>query len=420
MRSIIQFIILFFSITFSSFTQNYWAQIAQLPSTVECLTSKGDTLIAGTLGSGVYISYNGGDNWTQINSGLINHNVYSAVIGTGVLLAGTDSSGVFISTNYGSSWVHTALTTHYKVKALTISTDGYIFAGTFGDGVFRSTDNGTNWTHYLAGDSVEALAVHQGGHILSGLRNPDGLFLSTDKGITWTVVDTEAHAFNTISVSPFNNDIYAITGELITDNLIGDVIVRSTNAGMTWNTTYSFATSSFGMAINSLGHIFVGRYIGTWESTDNGANWVVHNSGINTANGILLTYCINRGGYILAGQEGGSIYRSVGSTIGIRKLSTDVPKEFKLFQNNPNPFNPTTKIKFVIAQSPLYERGAGGFIILKIYDILGREVATLVSEKLKAGVYEVEWDASQNPSGIYFYRFTSGTFNETKKMILIK
>jgi len=91
---------------------------------------------------------------------------------------------------------------------------------------------------------------------------------------------------------------------------------------------------------------------------------------------------------------------------------------FSLSQNYPNPFNPTTKINFTIL--PL-TKGAGGLDVrLIVYDILGREVAELVNDKLSPGSYEVEWDGSKYASGVYFYKLVSSDFSEVKKMILIK
>jgi|GEM_PF-961901 hypothetical protein len=99
----------------------------------------------------------------------------------------------------------------------------------------------------------------------------------------------------------------------------------------------------------------------------------------------------------------------------------NIPNEFRLFQNFPNPFNPVTKIKFDIPAlgSPL-GRGAGGMTVLKVYDILGKEIETLVNEKLNPGTYEVTFNASQYPSGVYFYRLQVGDYNESRKMLLIK
>ncbi len=99
------------------------------------------------------------------------------------------------------------------------------------------------------------------------------------------------------------------------------------------------------------------------------------------------------------------------------------PEGFKLEQNYPNPFNPSTKIKFSIPESPLSGGdGRGGLQLIKlvVYDLLGNEVATLVNKELPAGNYEIEFNASNLPSGVYFYQLTAGSFIQTKKMILIR
>jgi hypothetical protein len=119
----------------------------------------------------------------------------------------------------------------------------------------------------------------------------------------------------------------------------------------------------------------------------------------------------------------GVVYGDTSLTV-INPISNDIPKSFSLYQNYPNPFNPSTKIKFSIPATPLsVENGEGQGVRnvqLIIYDILGREVAILVNEKLNPGTYEVEWDASNYPSGVYFYKLTVAGFSETRKMIFIK
>jgi len=89
-----------------------------------------------------------------------------------------------------------------------------------------------------------------------------------------------------------------------------------------------------------------------------------------------------------------------------------IPVAFSLFQNYPNPFNPTTRISFSLPSRT--------FVSLKVYDVLGREVATVVSEELPAGSYTRQWDAKGSASGVYFYRLQAGSFVETKKMLLLK
>ena len=103
--------------------------------------------------------------------------------------------------------------------------------------------------------------------------------------------------------------------------------------------------------------------------------------------------------------------------IGVDPPGNPVPENFWLGQNYPNPFNPTTTIRFSI---PPFEGSSGRIVTVTIYDILGREVATLVNEQLKPGTYEVEWDGREFSSGIYFYKLISGNYLETKKMVLLK
>ncbi|MGB5530252.1 MAG: T9SS type A sorting domain-containing protein, partial [Ignavibacteriaceae bacterium] len=94
-----------------------------------------------------------------------------------------------------------------------------------------------------------------------------------------------------------------------------------------------------------------------------------------------------------------------------------VPNEFALEQNYPNPFNPSTRIRFNI---PSDVKGQRSNVVLKVYDLLGNEVALLVNEDKPAGTYNVDFDASNLPSGVYFYQLKAGPFIETKKMILLK
>lgn len=98
--------------------------------------------------------------------------------------------------------------------------------------------------------------------------------------------------------------------------------------------------------------------------------------------------------------------------VGINKNISEIPYEYKLYQNYPNPFNPNTNIKFKIKDLE--------FTSLKIYDILGKELETLINEKLQQGEYEINFDGTNFISGIYFYKLSTGNFSETKKMILIK
>jgi len=100
------------------------------------------------------------------------------------------------------------------------------------------------------------------------------------------------------------------------------------------------------------------------------------------------------------------------NSIGVKKIEGSVPQDYKLFQNYPNPFNPTTKIKYQITKNKL--------VRFQIFDILGKEIATLVDEKQSPGLYEVSWDGEKYAGGIYFYKLETDNFSDIKKMILIK
>jgi len=118
--------------------------------------------------------------------------------------------------------------------------------------------------------------------------------------------------------------------------------------------------------------------------------------------------------------EGGGYIELIGAIINGQRFGTitsveidnSIPSLFILYQNYPNPFNPSTSIQYAI--------GSKQYASLKVYDLLGNEVATLVSEVKPAGIYEVEWDANLFPSGVYFYQLRTGNFVKTKKMILLR
>lgn len=120
---------------------------------------------------------------------------------------------------------------------------------------------------------------------------------------------------------------------------------------------------------------------------------------------------------IIFGGEGDSLYKDTWtynnvSVIGVEPISEIIPKEYSLKQNYPNPFNPVTNIEFRIAEF--------GFVRISVYDITGKEIDVLVEEEMKPGVYRINWNAEAYPSGVYYYRMSTWSFTETKKMVLVK
>jgi aminopeptidase N len=137
---------------------------------------------------------------------------------------------------------------------------------------------------------------------------------------------------------------------------------------------------------------------------------------MNDVNNQLFTFSFNRQPTAVAFDPNNDILLKTATlSIGINNISNDVPEKFEIYQNYPNPFNPTTNIKFQIANS--------SYVKLKVYDILGKEIAILVNEKLKPGTYEVQFNINsltQPASGIYFYKIEAGDFTQVKRMMLIK
>lgn len=149
---------------------------------------------------------------------------------------------------------------------------------------------------------------------------------------------------------------------------------------------------------------------GVFLSTNNGTSWTAVNNGLTNTD--VLSLAVS-GTNLFAGTYGSSVWRSpLSELISVKSLSTEVPEQFSLSQNYPNPFNPVTNLEFGISDL--------GFVSLKVYDILGKEVVTLVNEKLSPGNYKVQFDGSNLSSGVYLFRIESGDFVETKRMLLVK
>jgi len=112
--------------------------------------------------------------------------------------------------------------------------------------------------------------------------------------------------------------------------------------------------------------------------------------------------------------ESGTILRTTNGGVSFveEKEIVEMPNDYYLSQNYPNPFNPSTEIRYSIPQSSI--------VVIKVFCILGNEIETLVNEEKSVGSYEFEFNATNLPSGIYFYRLQAGSFVETKKMVLMK
>jgi hypothetical protein len=194
---------------------------------------------------------------------------------------------------------------------------------------------------------------------------------------------------------------------------------------------------SYAIAIDDSGNIYVAGYSNSSETSDdyttikyypNGDTaWVRRYNGPGNSGDWAYAIAVDGSGNVyVTGYSVGDGTGEDFATIKYFQKTTDVkdetegqekPSEFGLSQNYPNPFNPTTKIEFTLARSE--------FVSLNIYDILGRKVRTLVSERLSSGYKSVIWDGKNDAgedaaSGVYFYQLRVGNFSEPKKMVLLK
>jgi hypothetical protein len=174
--------------------------------------------------------------------------------------------------------------------------------------------------------------------------------------------------------------------------------------------------------MNHNGQIYylVATSTGVYSTTSlNGMNTQWSAEAVSVVGNIVCTMILTRDtdGFIAVGSHGNGLFTASTGITSVNDQTGTLPASFTLDQNYPNPFNPTTKIKFSV---PDTGTKSAELLQLRVYDISGSEVATLVNENRSPGVYEVEFNAGGLTSGVYFYRLETGGFAETKKMILLK
>ena len=321
------------------------------------------------------------------------------------LFAGTFGAGVFYSNNNGKSWeARYAGIEGTKVMALAVS-GNYMFAGTYGKGMFRSSNNGISWKPIMSGTVfsflIDGTDLYAGGY--------EGVYLSTNYGDNWVAVNSGMERRTIYALAVSDSILFAGTDS---------GIFRSINKGITWtvmNTGLPLPSFDVRSIVICDTSIFAGGYFhGVFVSRDMAKHWtvIIYNLSIRDLNIMALAV---KDSFLFAGTEQGRVFRRYVSGITEPtsvKHEKEQPTEFKLSQNYPNPFNPTSKIEYSIPQT--------AFVTLKVYDILGKEIATLVNEEKLAGNYEVNFNGNRLSSGIYFYKIQAGGYSSMKKMVLLK
>jgi hypothetical protein len=402
MRNIFQFLIIVFCLFSSSNPLlAQWVQTSGTNSdTVECIAVSGSNLYAGTYdGGSLLLSTNNGASCTTTNIGLTNDPIGAVfVLSTNLFAAAHD--GVYVSTNKGTSWKYMGLAYDDAVAFAVCGTN--LFAGTISAGVFLSTDVGASWTSVnngLTNTAVRALAVIDTS-LFAGTWG--GVFVSTNSGTSW-IDGSTILSIHVLSLAVCGGNLFAGTD--------GGIFL-STNNGASWTKVNTGLTNNYVKALAVFGtNLFAGTNGGVFLSTNSGTTWTAVNTGLT--NTVIMCLAISDT-TLFAGTYGGGICRRPLSEMvtAVKENDGSVPKSFGLEQNYPNPFNPSTKISY---QLPVNCRAT-----LKIYDALGRELATLVNDNESAGYKSVVFDASNLSSGVYFYRLQAGTYSQTKKLLLLK
>jgi len=314
----------------------------------------------------------------------------------------------------------------------------------------RSIDGGLTWgtdarlTNNPGASNLPSIAVSTSNVHLVWDDTRDGndeiyYKSSTDGGATWGA-DTRltnnsfASYYPSVAVSGANIHVVWYDGR---DGNFEIYYKRSTDGGASWgtdtrltvNTAFSFYPS-VAVSGSNIHVVWEDERNGNFEiyykrSTDGGISWGADTRITNDNNGSFRSYVTVSGAYVHVvwydgRDENAEIYYKrdpLGNPVGITNIGSGIPGEFSLSQNYPNPFNPATKIRFEI---PPLEGVRGRIVEIKIYDILGSEITTLVSEQLMPGSYEVDWNASKYSSGVYYYKLVAGEYTSTKKMVLIK
>jgi photosystem II stability/assembly factor-like uncharacterized protein len=433
----------------SSFSQVFWEERPS-PVTVPLNSvSNYDGFNAFLCGDSATVlkTTNRGYNWTDVSRNGIpaNVNLVSIFISTisgdaTVFTAGYSGTNTYLykSTNSGGNWTQVFTQANGFINAVwfTSAASGFMQGNPVGGrwSLWKTTNSGVNWDStgmYLPAAGTETGFKNSlwmyGNYIWFGTNN-SRIYNSTNGGSNWIVCPTSTETNSNavwLSVSPYT---YAYAS--------GNTLLKSVNAGLNWTIdTSAIGTgtiTSFTGYHQSYNYLFYTRGSSIYMKTTSGAFWT---SMYTAPAGTYRHMSMSRSGttygagWIFAVRDNGKISRANTFVEGVRIISNSIPNEYSLNQNYPNPFNSTTKFKFDTRKLPEISIGEirGGNVKISIYNILGKEVETIIDKVLQPAVYEVMWDAGKYSSGIYYYRMLitnpnskQVVYSQIRKMVMIK
>jgi len=371
------------------------------------------------------------------------------------------AGAIFKTTNGGTNWEHLLYFQYIAPNSIFFldSLTGW-FGGWASQGVslFKTIDGGQNWIPLSSSPDGQIQKIQFNNDSIGWVKSDTKLFLTLDGGISWRVLLDSVTDF---WFADLNNGWY----------IFKDKIYSTTNSGLSWELQYSnpgqnlydlyFFNSQLGWAAGNNGIILHTNNGGTpveltafsavLKDNQVNLNWVtsteINNRGFEIERKFMdnvfstIGFVAGHGttteehsySFIDKNIETGKYFYRLkqidydGSYTYTNEIEVDVISliKFELEQNYPNPFNPSTKIRYAIpllSERTPSEGGdeRGGFVTLKVYDILGSEVAALVNEYKPAGTYEVEFSSNELASGVYYYQLKAGNFIRTMKMIYLK
>jgi photosystem II stability/assembly factor-like uncharacterized protein len=325
-----------------------------------------------------------GTSWNaNVITGADLHSIVFRSATTGIVVG--DAGIIFRTEDGGANWT-----------SVTSSTGSQLRAGSWGNGDLT-------WSAMNSGTTARFRGIAAFGLDRAWAVGESGIIkFTSDGGATW--VTQNSTTVDDLHDVQFLSETTGFAGGS------GSKIIYTNDGGQTW------ISRSTGIAMGINGIFFLDENNG-WAVSDAGTIYNTSNGGMtwaleqsNTTSILNEVFFVSLNAGWVVGDAGTVVYYN-GAVTGLENQE-GLLKSYHLFQNYPNPFNPTTTIKFELSEE--------SFVTLKIYDVIGNEIATLVNERLKAGLYETSFEGVNVNSGVYFYSLHTENFVQTKKMTLLK
>lgn len=328
---------------------------------------------------------------------------------------------IYTTTNGGSNWasyIYNDTTTLLNTIHFINPNTGFIGCTyTLNKTILRTTNGGVNWfpanvdTNFASNFPVKKFKFMDAntGFAVGGYLDICGVvWKTTDGGNSWSSTTIGGEPYNSIQFP--NSNTVVISGG---DYEYGVSVNYSSDRGENWNyffTGYFGIGYSLAFRTSTEGWITAGFSRMFLKSTDGGAGWFNVDTPDSTSV-YSLTFTNQRTGWAVG--DNGTILKFAGNPIGISNTGNTVPDRMELHQNYPNPFNARTVVRFSLS--------VVSDVILKVFDITGKEIEVLINERKNPGEYNVTFDGNNFTSGVYFYQLIAdGKVVQTRKMLMLK